>query len=424
VKRKILHLTLYSLLVFFGWVGGYLRIPFVERNQMFLFGFLACVGLLGLIGVALKIWNYNISFVKWLGLKNEISDNKKAKKIYVIMWVSITSFIAIGAITSAVVMLRQNRIIVDQTERQDRRFGELTEITQSIRQNNQVNLMSNVLNQVEEELNSNPPRKLSDPVIARIAALSFSFKPYRYFENDTLSENELSPERGQLLVALALMNIDSTSFDKIKKSTTFAKSDLRGVNLERVNLSGINLEDADLSYAELSGINISEGRMRRAKFVGVSAQNSNLSNSDLRSAVMTWSEFSHSNMSRIDFSGADLSNSQLMSTNLSSSIFNFTMLIGSSLIKSDLSNSDLERSNLSNADLTQANLLNGNLVTATIFGLNLNQTVLEGVEIQTDWIDNLPSKKIIALDEVLNKYLIIDSLSPNGVVKYYLKKKL
>ena len=56
-------------------------------------------------------------------------------------------------------------------------------------------LMSDILAKVEEELQNGPDHTLSDKTIARIAALSYSFKPYAQINGDSIAERKLSPER-------------------------------------------------------------------------------------------------------------------------------------------------------------------------------------------------------------------------------------
>lgn len=114
-----------------------------------------------------------------------------------------------------------------------------------------VILMSNIMDQMNEEIkqqkldttfNDSLGYSLSDPLIGRIAALSQGFLPYRYLDGDTLTEKVVSPERGQLLLSLVKSRLDSSTYQKIYRSTTFSHA-----YLERADLSEADLSDADLS---------------------------------------------------------------------------------------------------------------------------------------------------------------------------------
>ena len=77
------------------------------------------------------------------------------------------------------------------------------------------------------------------------------------------------------------MNIDSTSFTKIKQMTTFAYADLRRITLSDVDLSGIDLEAADLSYSDFSKVNMSNGNLKRVRMESVLLVNSKLNKSEI-----------------------------------------------------------------------------------------------------------------------------------------------
>ena len=213
---------------------------------------------------------------------------------------------------------RQNEYILQQTdllERQDRKFGIQNELllaqntlvdTQNYRLNLQNNLieaerrsslvflMSNVLDKVDEEireqkkdiqdsLGSVPDSigfSLSKPLVNRIVALSRAFRPYRVLEGDTLSEQLVSPERGQLFIALMENNLDSLTQNTIAESGDFSNAivgrvDLREANLREANLIGTvrlyftDLSRADLSGADLSGADLSGADLRRANLESV-----------------------------------------------------------------------------------------------------------------------------------------------------------
>ncbi len=151
---------------------------------------------------------------------------------------------------------RQNELLKAQIQYQARSIEQQSELIESVKKGSLVFLMSHILDKVDEELTNHPRRTLSKETIARIAALNTAFQPYAYVKGDSLSVKKLSPERGQLLLVLSIMNMDSSSFDTIKAKTSFAGADLRGANLNGANLSGVDLRDANLKEADLRGANL------------------------------------------------------------------------------------------------------------------------------------------------------------------------
>ena len=131
---------------------------------------------------------------------------------------------------------------------QNYRLGLQNNLIEADRRGALVVLMSNIMDQLDREIREQKLEdqakydsigyKLSDPLIGRIAALSQGFLPYRYLEGDTLTEREVSPERGQLLLSLVNSNLDSVTNDKIYQAAKFEYSYLQGADLFGANLFG------------------------------------------------------------------------------------------------------------------------------------------------------------------------------------------
>src|SRR5262249_17519619 len=152
------------------------------------------------------------------------------------------------------------------------KIQEQSELMQSARKSNMTFLLNDILDKVDDDLKNNPNRNLTDKTIANIVkAFNNSFIPYRNWEGDSLSEKGLSPERGQLLLALYKKNMDSSSFNKIKRSADFSGSDLKYGDLGGIDLNGANLENADFSNANLSGANLKGADLRGANLYGAHA---------------------------------------------------------------------------------------------------------------------------------------------------------
>ncbi len=235
-----------------------------------------------------------------------------------------------------------------------------------------VMLMSNIMDKVDKEIElqqaglSKQARdktrfNLSPSLIGQIVALSHSFKPYRYLEEDSLINEQLSPERGQLLITLTLLPLDTSCFNKIYKSSTFQQADLNNAVLREVYLSGADLNGADLHGADLSGTDLRGADLSGTDLRGADLSGTDLRGADLRRANLSGALFilanlhkadlNSANLSRVYLSGADLSEADLSEADLSEAY-----LKELDLRKLDLSEHDLRKFDLRNLDLREHNL--------------------------------------------------------------------
>lgn len=138
-----------------------------------------------------------------------------------------------------------------------------------------------------------PAFALSSAMLGRVVALSNSFKPYRYLDvtkNDLTSNlasglsEPSSPERAQLLLALASANI----------------------SLEQVSKAGANFEKSPLGNAQLAGHKLTYVNADGSDFNGAILVHTNFSGAHLR-----WSKFTEANAACAVFDGADLRESDL-----------------------------------------------------------------------------------------------------------------
>ena len=299
-----------------GWAVGFLRLPYIERNDSFWVGLAGGVSAVLLVVAVLFVWNRNSLLIRLIGRGPTAGHAGNATRVHSLIWVFVSVFIVVGGLASSFMIYQQNRLLETQSHAQNKRVAELTEMVESIRKGNQVLLMGNVLDQVSDELTSKPDGKLSDATIARVVALSHSLKPYRYFVGDTLSDQQLSPERGQLLLALVLMGMDSSSLEKIMLKATFSKADLSGVNLSGLDLSGIDLSGANLNDADLRAANLSAAMLKKANLFGAKLDMTNLREANLDRAVMSWSDVNDADLSKAFMEGVDLRNARLRNTDL------------------------------------------------------------------------------------------------------------
>jgi len=205
--------------------------------------------------------------------------------------------------------------------------------------------MDNILEKVNDEITESKT-SLSKPLIGRISALSQGFQPYIFLEDGELTTKPFSPERGQLLLALANSGIDTFTLDIIYSKATFENAYLKGANMELLYLkaakmSGANLTRANLSYANLYKADLYESNMEGAFLRNTNLKAANLAGANLKNAHLTC---------------AILINSDLIRSDL-----RYTVLISTDFSGANLAMTKFDRSKLNKANL------NGALVSDTSF---------------------------------------------------------
>jgi hypothetical protein len=230
-------------------------------------------------------------------------------------------FISLGGLTGTLTLMNQNELLEAQNKKIDDQTGLLKaqnelvsrqmQLEEANRRSALVVLMSNIMDKVDREIESQQTGlsmkakeqkkyRLSQSLIGQIAALSHSFKPYRYMDGDSLIGRPLSPERGQLLITIIRLPLNSATFSQIYANSNFEAADLAGANLSSIslsqrgvissnlsgvflskaNLSGANLRTVDLSDTDLSEADLSDAHLTEANLFNVNLENANLKNAD------------------------------------------------------------------------------------------------------------------------------------------------
>jgi uncharacterized protein YjbI with pentapeptide repeats len=288
----------------------------------------------------------------------------------------MTVFTAIAGLMGTILLYNQNQLLNNQNQllsKQNDKIDNQIYLEEASRRSALVMLMSNLMDKVDREIENQQKEfsskntnrklfKLSQSLIGQIAALSHSFKPYRFMENDSLINEPFSPERGQLLITLTRLPLDSLTLESIYKVATFERAYLKNANLMDVNLSNTNLRFANLSGAELSEANLSGARLRGIDLSSATLIHTDLSSASLSNADITAAYFNSSNLSSASFSNSDLSHTDLMDSDLTNTLFD----------NANLNGTNLEGVNLSGSDLT----LKQALETKTLYGSrNLDDSI-------------------------------------------------
>ncbi|HNM24269.1 MAG TPA: pentapeptide repeat-containing protein [Saprospiraceae bacterium] len=393
MKRKTHILLVLIFGVVIGWALGFLRLPHLANNCSFWVGFFTALTSTSLVLLLIYIWNSSL-----FGIKS--CAHIFYKRVLVIVFI-------IGIIVIFLFIYNKFNKFIFQSQYQTKKIQEMSMLLESMtKQSNLAPLMKGILNDVWKELRHSPGRALGDTTIARIAALSLSFKPYRYFEADTLSGNEYSPERGQLLQALVLMDIDSGSFAQIKKNASFAGADLREADLKGRDLSGVNLKGANLKGVDMSGANLKKATLIGANLWGANLNQANLSQADMKRADMQWAQLNEAVLTKVNLKSSNLANAQLKKAKLNEIIAESAkaegaLLLGANFTKSNLVAVDFTRANLDQAILDYSDIRRICLSKSSIVEISLKKSVVD-----KDWIDKLNKWQPTGAEDLLNRYKI------------------
>jgi uncharacterized protein YjbI with pentapeptide repeats len=281
------------------------------------------------------------------------------------MRLAITVLAALGSLLGTILLFHQNQLLQKQNEKIDRQI----QLEEASRRSSLNFLLANVLEKMDNELKEadwrRKPRLLSPQVIGRIASLSQSYKPYRFMDGDTMIVEALSPERGNLLLAIVNSNLDLSTLDRLFEKTTFQSASLDGAVLD-----SSYLQKANLVRSNLKGANLHHARLNHANLVGVKLNEANLKNADLSDAMLVGS----------NLAGANLSSARLERTNLLKARLTEADLTAASMKGANLSGASLEKVSFSRANLAGAFFTGAVLTDADFTGADLSGAQLNSLE--------------------------------------------
>lgn len=407
-----------------GWSLGFLRFPYVEKNLSFLLGFIACIAVVLLGMILLFIWNKNKQLIRLIGKEPSGQNAISQIRTYSVIWIAVSLFILIGGLISGLLISRQNELIETQSLNQNRIIKGQNELMESLRRSNLDILLRKITDRVDDELKNNPTRTLSDNTIASIvAAFNYSFAPYRSLDGDSLSEKKLSPEKGQLLLALCMRKIDSVSFDQVKRHASFSGADLSKMDLNGVNLDGVDLKAADLKDADLSGASLVGADLRDANLWGVKLNKAKLTQADARRADLRWAQLNEAWLDSAKMDGANMSNAQLRKARLQKTKLWVTKLDGALL-----NDANMEACELVDASMIKANLTGTNLSKSDFNRTNFNEAIFSNTDllnakVDKDWLQMLDGWHIANAGQIRAQYKVVLYEVVSEVKRYRLEKK-
>ena len=383
MNRKAYVLILIFLAAIFGWGLGYIRLPYIEKEYSFGVGVLTTLAIISLTTLLTYL----------LKTKKSISSSKYSKKLF---WLILTC-VTTGAI--CIFLYQKNYTQQNKIETQSNLIVAQSETITALEQGNLMALVATVIAAADTELAQSSTRSLSQAIIDRIADLSHSLKPYRQVTKDSIATQELSRERGQLLLSLTKMNIDSASFAQIKKIATFEYADLRDAHLANMDLSGINLARANLKGATLLGSSLEYANLEEANLKRSQLSSSSLKNAKLKLINLDWANLSQVNISEVRLVGASLKSANLIGADFTGTYISYTNFRGANLIKANFTNTHIDIVDFSQANLTEAILDNLIIKRVNFTNVNFEKTI-----VNKDWFSNLKKEETVGLEKLKSDY--------------------
>ncbi len=289
-------------------------------------------------------------------------------------------------------------------------------------------MLTQLVRVIDTERQEGHKWELSEEMISRMASLSFTFKPIAHLEGDSLSSRKRSPERGQLLVYLCGLDLDTATLLKIYKRVTFAGADVRGADLQGAFLHGIQLSGADLSNTNLNQVDLSHAQLDGATLWGATLQNATLNNADCKGADLRWCNINQAHLIKTILTEADLTSAQLREANLYGANLQWVALDGAFLNSAVLDSTDMFRATCKRAQFEKTTLIKTNLNLADLTEANMTEAVLTDANLSdvvvgaADWFTQLREWRVIGTDQIETGYHVVTS-NTTGKPFFQLKKK-
>lgn len=386
MKNRKNLLTGVLILAIIAWLVGFFSLSMSTEYGSFGLGFLFCLLLLP------------IGYLLWK-IRNGHSSS----------WTRHAVLIILAGLIATTLFIRQDMLFHQLREEQSSYRKEQAILLESIRQSNQGVLLNNLLNKLDDELKDRPLGILSEEAMARTIALGNAFEPYPVWSGDSLSADKLSPERGHLLKALALMQIDSTSFDTIKARTSFAGAMLEGGDLTGAYLNLADLQKANMKKATLVGALLNHSDLRKSQLWGADLSHAHIKESDLKRAEANWAELSGAYLTGSDLNGISLRDANVRRADLSETLIQWadlrgTFFTGSNMSTTDFLGTNMSETNLKEVDLSHSNLTRAILKNADLTGANLSNAAVQNPK----WLDKLTEWRVIGAEDIQQNYILID----------------
>ncbi len=266
----------------------------------------------------------------------------------------ITSLLPTMLILLQVYYLKsQNRLITGQNER----IKQQTFLQEAGRRSFMIGILDQIIKETIIDGGLNGSKRVASE--ARLIAISKTLKPYHYLDNDNLTTEALSPERGYLLYNL-LQNQDNINLDRIID------------NVESLSLlSAINFDSAELKNATMSQLYIKKIHLDNANLEGSIFTKSTIKGDkdifDKKGNVIIKGE-------KATFRNGSLKNTSFEYCDILNCVFTNANLFNANFANGTISNVNFTNANLENSTFNNSSLFHINFKDANIFNSNFNNT--------------------------------------------------
>ncbi len=404
MSRRLVRFILLALCVLMGWVFGYLKFPYIDRNDTFWIGFVGCLGVIGFVIALFRIWKVkkgtNPEETAHSSLTGSLIKSLTKPNFLV-------SIILIALICACLFSYNHNRHLNKELQLTQAALEDLKSNINTEQQRINISLLSDLINDLDSNQNYIHDTPTMNHMIERMVSLSSSFKINRVWDFANKVNVNLSEERGLLLLTLLKTKMDSTFFNKIKANVSFYGADLRNADLHGLDLSGIDLKYANLEYANLQGINLNDANLNGANLMGVNLNKATLVGANLISATMNWVKANEVDFQRAKLDSALFSNATAIHSRFTNASMIHTVACNSLFNESDFDYCVLMYTNVSNANFSKAIMTH-----AELYFLDLNNTMIKDAVVRKNWKELLLEEKNTGVETMLEAYQIIcDSTS-------------
>ncbi len=368
------------------------------------------------------LWNFWNRKTIW----KDPDDHRRAATKKALLWRLFFSptTIALGsgglvAILTLYFLSQQNRLFDRQNDLfsvQNKRIDQQTKLLEASRRSSQMFIMSEVLGDLNEETKvaADSLIPLSKGLIGRITSLSRAMKPYFYLKGNDMSTRDVSPERGQLLLAILTAQISRGSLGEIFSNGDFSYAELLRVELETVALWNLKLDSADFTGSLISNSYFYNCSLAGARLVSTRIFNCSFTNN--------MAEDVYGYMYLTDFSNSDIRGSKFQSFAGSDSLkFNYSWLSKSEFMgafdrssfqSTKLLDVSLQYCSFDNSDFTNAFLR----ISKESQGFSFTNCIMDSVRVnRQDWFDYIEDSLYAGNVDRLRDSYRIESTNDNQV---------
>ena len=289
------------------------------------------------------------------------------------------------------------------------------EILEASKKSSYAPMLKFILDRISDEMKQHPDGILSDALIEKVAAMCYVFQPYYHPPDDSLPNKKLSPERGQLLLLLTTMKIDSAIFRRIKSKSSFEYADLRQADLSGSDLRGADLKGAELENANLQESKLNDADLSFANLWGAKLNHAQLIGANLKRAELSWADLSDADLRISTLDEANLVSAQLRKANLHGASCQWVDFSEAFLNGADASGTDLFRTVFRKAQLVQTNFSGSKMTYTVLIEANLNETNFTDADLSNailsdpNWMSMLDTWKVLGAEDIRVKYKLTES---------------